>query len=66
MTNEALLIQKMLAEAETREQKIDLLQHHLDEFRSAFFRQTSFADFEMQAHARVEAGESGDDWSGLR
>ena len=47
----------MLAEAENREQKIDLLQHYLDEFRSAFFRQVSFADFEMQAHAKVEAGE---------
>jgi len=58
MTNQALLSQKMLGEVETREQKIDLLQNRLDEFRGAFFRQASFADFEMQAHAKVEAGES--------
>jgi len=58
MTNQAILIRKMLAEAETPAQKVYLLQHYLDNFRGSFFRQASFADFEMQAHARVEAGES--------
>jgi oligoendopeptidase F len=57
MTNEAILNQKMLAEAETREEKAYLLQNYLDRFRASFFRQTSFADFEMQAHAKAEAGE---------
>jgi oligoendopeptidase F len=58
MTNEALLFQKMLAEADTAEERVYLLQTYLDEFRGGFYRQASFADFEMQAHARVEAGEA--------
>jgi len=58
MANEALLYQKLLAEAETREEKIYLLQTYLDDFRGSFYRQVSFADFEMQAHAAVEAGEA--------
>jgi len=29
---------------------------YLDQFRGSFFRQASFADFEMQAHALVESG----------
>lgn len=56
MTNEAILFQKMLAEAENARERAYLLQNYLDEFRGGFFRQVSFADFEMQAHARVEAG----------
>ncbi|GAB3285717.1 oligoendopeptidase F [Parahaliea aestuarii] len=58
MTNEAILFQKMLADAETPREKAYLLQNYLDQFRSGFFRQASFADFEMQAHAMVEAGEA--------
>jgi oligoendopeptidase F len=56
MTNEAILFQKMLKEANTSEEKIFLLQTYLDMFRGSFFRQASFADFEMQAHAQVESG----------
>lgn len=56
MTNEAILFQKMLKEAKTSEEKIFLLQTYLDMFRGSFFRQASFADFEMQAHAQVESG----------
>jgi oligoendopeptidase F len=56
MTNEAILFQKMLKEAKTRQEKIFLLQTYLDMFRGSFFRQASFADFEMQAHAQVESG----------
>ena len=57
MTNEAILLQKMLRETETRDEKLELLQNYLDRFRGAFFRQISFADFEMQAHAMVEDGQ---------
>ena len=56
MTNEAILYQKMLKEATTKQEKIFLLQTYLDKFRGSFFRQVSFADFEMQAHALVESG----------
>ncbi|MDG1986667.1 MAG: oligoendopeptidase F [Halieaceae bacterium] len=56
MTNEAILMQKMLSEANSPKEKAYLLQSYLDEFRGGFYRQTSFADFEMQTHALVESG----------
>ncbi len=56
MTNEAILFQKMLKETTSKQEKIYLLQTYLDQFRGSFFRQASFADFEMQAHAMVESG----------
>jgi len=56
MTNEAILMQKMLADAKSPGEKVYLLQSYLDDFRGSFFRQASFADFEMQAHAAVESG----------
>ncbi|MBT4493775.1 MAG: oligoendopeptidase F [Gammaproteobacteria bacterium] len=58
MTNEALLYAELLNEASSTEERIFLLQKYLDDFRGSFFRQVSFADFEMQAHARVEAGDA--------
>ena len=58
MANEALLYQKLLAEASTRDEKIYLLQNYLDDFRGSFYRQVTFADFEMQAHATVESGDA--------
>jgi oligoendopeptidase F len=57
MTNEAILHQKMLAEAETKEIKLEILQQYLDQFRGALFRQASFADFELKAHELAEAGQ---------
>ena len=56
MTNEAILYQKLLKETKSKQEKTFLLQTYLDQFRGSFFRQTSFADFEMQAHALVESG----------
>jgi oligoendopeptidase F len=58
MTNEAILMQKMLREAETPQERAYLLSSYLDEFRGGFYRQASFADFEARAHASVEAGEA--------
>ncbi|MEZ7971862.1 MAG: oligoendopeptidase F [Pseudomonadales bacterium] len=58
MTNEAILFQKMLSEAETKEDKVFLLQTYLDEFRGGFYTQALFADYEMQAHAAVESGKA--------
>jgi len=58
MTNEAILFQNMMAKAATPRKKAYLLQNYLDQFRGGFFRQASLADFEMQAHAKVEAGEA--------
>ncbi|MBA6413137.1 oligoendopeptidase F [Parahaliea sp. F7430] len=58
MTNEAILFQSLMAKADSPRKKAYLLQNYLDQFRSGFFRQTSLADFEMQAHAKAEAGEA--------
>ncbi len=58
MTNEAILFQKMLDEAGTREEKLFLLESYLSQFRTAMYRQASFADFELQAHTMVENGEA--------
>jgi oligoendopeptidase F len=58
MTNEAILMQKMLAEATSPGERAYLLSSYLDEFRGGFYRQASFADFEARAHAKVEAGEA--------
>ena len=58
MTNEAILMQKMLAEATSAGERAYLLSSYLDEFRGGFYRQASFADFEARAHAKVEAGEA--------
>ena len=58
MTNEAILMQKMLKEASSAAERAYLLSSYLDEFRGGFYRQASFADFEARAHAKVEAGEA--------
>ena len=58
MTNEAILFQKMLSEADSKEDKVFLLQTYLDEFRGGFYTQALFADYEMQAHAAVESGKA--------
>ncbi len=56
MTNEAILMQKMLKESDSAAERAYLLSSYLDEFRGGFYRQASFADFEARAHERVESG----------
>ncbi|MGQ0733652.1 MAG: oligoendopeptidase F [Acidobacteriota bacterium] len=52
--SEALLLDFMLARATTREERVVLLQHAIDEIAGTFYNQVLFADFELQAHALVE------------
>jgi oligoendopeptidase F len=56
--NETLLFKSMYAEAETKEEKMYLLNQYLENFRSTLFRQTQFAEFEKAIHEREQAGES--------
>jgi oligoendopeptidase F len=56
--NEALLIERLLAEASEREEKIFLLGHWCDGIRATLFRQTFFAEFELEIHRSVERGEA--------
>ncbi len=56
--NEALLTQHLLRTTEDKTVRATVLNHYLDGFRATLFRQTMFADFELQIHQRAEAGES--------
>ena len=52
--NEALLLELMLARAKTREERVVLLQHAIDNISGTFYNQVLFADFELEAHRLVE------------
>ena len=52
--NEALLLELMLARAKTREERVVLLQHAIDNIVGTFYNQVLFADFELEAHRLVE------------
>jgi oligoendopeptidase F len=56
--NEALLIERLLSEAVDRDEKLFLLGHWLDGIRATLFRQTFFAEFELEIHRCVERGEA--------
>ncbi len=56
--NEMLLTDYLLKNTEDRNLKMYIINHALDGFRATLFRQTLFAEFEKEAHARAEAGEA--------
>ena len=56
--NEKLLLQKLLREMSSPEQRIGFLEHQLSQIAGTYFLQTMMADFELQAHAMVEKGEA--------
>jgi oligoendopeptidase F len=56
--NEALLIEKLIDEADGRDERVFLLGHWLDGIRATLFRQTFFAEFELEMHRRAERGEA--------
>ncbi len=55
---EALLLDRMLAAAESDEERIFFLGHALEGLRGTFFRQTMFAEYELAIHETVERGEA--------
>jgi oligoendopeptidase F len=55
--NEELLLEYMLNRATDRDERIVLLQNAIDNITSTFYTQVLFADFELEAHKRVEADE---------
>jgi len=57
MTNEDLLMDELLRRESDSLRRIVLLQTAIDDIAASFYRQTMFADFELQAHRVVEAGE---------
>lgn len=56
--NEVLLMEYLLANTTDPKERAYLLNHYLDSFKGTVYRQTMFAEFEMQTNKLVEDGES--------
>ena len=56
-TNERFLLNKLLESTKDPKERFLLLQHAVDSIVGTFYTQVMFADFELQAHRRVEQGE---------
>jgi oligoendopeptidase F len=54
---EQLLVNYMLKNARTKEEKLFYLGQQMEQFRGTFFRQCMFSEFELAVHDRAEAGE---------
>jgi oligoendopeptidase F len=55
ITNEVLLLKYLIDNAETKEEKLYLIETGLNNIKGTFFRQTRFAEFELKAHEMIEA-----------
>lgn len=55
--NEVLLLKYMLKEATDENIRKYLINYYLDSIRATLHRQTMFAEFEYEAHSKVESGE---------
>lgn len=56
--NEALLMHYMLEHSQDEQEKLYLINHYLDSFRTTLYRQCMFAEYEHIAHEKQAAGES--------
>ncbi len=56
--NESLLMRYLLGKTTDKKEKAYLINHFLEQFRTTLYRQTMFAEFEMQMNEKVEEGES--------
>lgn len=56
--NEALLMQYLLRRTEDRKKRAALINYFLEQFRTTLYRQTMFAEFELETHKLVEQGET--------
>lgn len=56
--NEALLLEHVLERAADDEERLYYLGSALENLRGTYFRQTMFAEFELEIHDRAEAGEA--------
>ncbi len=55
--NESLLYRYMIDNAGSELEEAYLINQYLDGFKGTMFRQTQFAEFEREVHARIEAGD---------
>jgi oligoendopeptidase F len=58
ITNEMLLMDYLLKNAKTKEEKLYLLNYYIEMINGTFYTQVMFSEFERDAHARAEAGEA--------
>jgi len=56
--NEALLLDYMINNSKNKNEKLYLLNHYLESFRTTVFRQAMFAEFEKIIHEHLENGDS--------
>ena len=56
--NEALLLDYLIENAETKEEKLALIENQLNNITTTFYRQTQFAEFEQLVHEKTENGEA--------
>jgi oligoendopeptidase F len=56
--NEALLTHYLLQNTTDNALKLYVINHALETYRTTLYRQTLFAEFEREAHAKAEAGEA--------
>lgn len=56
--NEAILMQSLLAKDISKNERLFLLNHFMEQFKGTVFRQTMFAEFEKTIHGRIDAGEA--------
>ncbi len=54
--NEQLLLQHLMSQTKTKEDKAFLVNYQIEGIRSTIFRQTMFAEFELQLHKWAEEG----------
>ena len=57
-TNENILLDHMLKNTTSDEQRLFYLGHELENIRGTFFRQAMFAEFELRIHDLVDEGEA--------
>lgn len=57
-TNECILLDYMLNNVADKNERLYLLNHYLESFRTTVFRQTMFAEFEKLIHEHLEKGEA--------
>lgn len=57
-TNEVFMLEHMLKNAKSDDERLLYLGSALENLRGTFFRQAMFADFERTVHAKVDKGES--------
>ena len=56
--NEALLMEHLLAKATDKKERAYLINHYLDQFKGTIYRQTMFAEFELNIGRMVAEGKS--------